>query len=61
MIVSPFLLLDLRSARSIMGVVNVSEKKFQRASRTINVMLTYSENYAGALGVYRLYDISHIP
>ena len=50
MIVSPFLLLDLRSARSVMGVVNVSKKKIQRASRAINIMLTYSENSAGALG-----------
>ena len=40
MIVSPFFQLDLRSARSMYP------KKFPRA---INIMLTYSENSAGAL------------
>ena len=50
MIVSPFFQLDLRSARSMMGVVNVSNEISARASRAINIMLTYSENSAGALG-----------
>ena len=49
MIVSPFFQLDLRSARSMMGVVNVSNEISARASRAINIMLTYSENSAGAL------------
>ena len=49
MIVSPFFRLDLRSARSMMGVVNVSKETFARASRAINIMLTYSETSAGAL------------
>ena len=33
-----------------MGVVNVSKKNFQRASRA---MLTYSENSAGALADFQ--------
>ena len=53
MIVSPFFQLDQRSARSMMGVVNVSNEISARASRAINIMLTYSENSVGALVPHR--------
>ena len=49
MIVSLFFQLNPRSARSMMGVVNVSKEISTRASRAINIMLTYSENSAGTL------------
>ena len=59
MIVSPFFQLDQRSARSVMGVVNVSNEISARSSRAINIMLTYSENSVGALVIYKYwYPIS---